>query len=282
MYFKTYFLLSTCLAAIASPVEKRAVSAATFNDLDMFMKYASSAYSAVCPRPLGNTLVTAFNDAATSTQGFLARDDTNKLLVVALRGSQQLEDFIVDANIELAPLISPGVSAPGGALVHAGFLAAYNSIASDVVSAVRTQLAGPAAGYSLRTAGHSLGAALSSLAAVSLKSNFPNSPIQMYTYGQPRTGNAAFATMVNNMFGTDAFRFVHTTDGVPTIIPQTLGYRHHAFEYFQNPDPASAATVKMCNASGEDATCSDSIPSRGIDAAHLTYLNRVADAPFCT
>jgi hypothetical protein len=32
-----------------------------------------------------------FNDAGTSTQGFLARDDTNKLLVVALRGSQQIE-----------------------------------------------------------------------------------------------------------------------------------------------------------------------------------------------
>jgi len=282
MYFKASFLLATCLAAFASPIDKRAVSTATFNDLDMFMKYASSAYSAICPRPLGNTLVTTFENAATSTQGFLARDDTNKLLVVALRGSQQIEDFIVDANIELAAFVSPGVSAPTGALVHAGFLTAYNSIASEVVAAVKTQLAGPAAGYSLRTAGHSLGAALSSLAAVSLKSNFPDSPIQMYTYGQPRTGNPTFATMVNNMFGTDAFRSVHTTDGVPTIIPQTLGYKHHAFEYWQNPDPASAATIKMCDASGEDPTCSDSIPSGGIDAAHLTYFNRIADAPFCT
>jgi len=281
MYFKAFFLLTTCLAAVASPVEKRTVSAATFNDLDMFMKYASSAYAAVCPRPLGNTLVTTFNSAATSTQGFLARDDRNKLLVVALRGSQQLEDFIIDANVELAAFVSPGVSAPVGALVHAGFLTAYNSIASSVITAVRTQLAGPAAGYSLRTAGHSLGGALSSLAAVSLKSNFPGSPIQMYTYGQPRTGNAAYATFVNNLFGSNAFRSVHTTDGVPTIIPQTLGYRHHAFEYWQNPDPASALTVRMCNASGEDPTCSDSIPSGGINLAHLTYFNRIASASFC-
>jgi hypothetical protein len=41
-------------------------------------------------------------------------------------------------------------------------------------------------------------------------------------------------------------------------------------EFFQNPDPASAATTKQCDASGEDPTCSDSIPSQGIDAAHLT------------
>ncbi|KAF8590402.1 alpha/beta-hydrolase [Ramaria rubella] len=282
MHLKTFLLLVTTLTVVASlPIEKRSVSEATFNDLDTFMKYASSAYSAVCPSPLGNTLVTTFNDAVTSTQAFLARDDTNKLLIVALRGSQQIEDFIIDANIELIPFISPGVNAPG-ATVHGGFLTAYNSIASQVVAAVNAQLAGPAAGYSLRTAGHSLGGALSSIAAVSLKSNFPTVPIQMYTYGQPRTGNAAYATLVNGMFGTDAFRSVHTTDGVPTIIPQTLGYRHHAFEYWQNPDPASAATVKMCDASGEDPTCSDGIPSGGIDAAHLTYFNRIADAPFCT
>ena len=50
-------------------------------------------------------------------------------------------------------------------------------MASDVISAVQQQLAGPAAGYSLRTTGHSLGAALSSIAAVSLKFNFPDVPV---------------------------------------------------------------------------------------------------------
>lgn len=58
----------------------------------------------------------------------------------------------------------------------------------------------------------------------------------------------------------------------------------------------------MCDASGEDPTCSDSIrafslllrtttltqlinitkASGGIDLAHLTYFNRLADTPFCT
>ncbi|GJJ14211.1 hypothetical protein Clacol_008473 [Clathrus columnatus] len=174
------------------------------------------------------------------------------------------------------PVTAPGASA------HAGFLTAYNSIASQVITSVQEQLSGAAAGYSLVTTGHSLGGALSSIAAVSLKFNFPDVPIQMYTYGQPRTGNPAYATLVNDMFGTNAFRSVHTTDGVPTIIPQILGYRHHAFEYWQNPDPASAGTIKMCDASGEDPTCSDSIPSGGIDLAHLTYFNRLADTPFCS
>lgn len=39
---------------------------------------------------------------------------------------------------------------------------------------------------------------------------------------------------------------VHTTDGVPTIIPTYYGYRHHSTEYWQTVDPSSAANVKKC------------------------------------
>ncbi|GJJ14213.1 hypothetical protein Clacol_008475 [Clathrus columnatus] len=216
MLARSFFLLTSALLVLALPAEKRGISQDLFNNLDMFMKYASSAYSSTCPSPLGNTLVTTFNNDLTSTQAFLARDDTNKLLVLALRGSEQLEDYIVDINIEMIPFDSPGVIAPG-ASVHAGFLTAYNSIASQVITSVQKQLSGAAAGYSLVTTGHSLGGALSSIAAVSLKFNFPDVPIQMYTYGQPRTGNPVYATLVNEMFGTNAFRSVHTYDGIPTL-----------------------------------------------------------------
>ncbi|KAF8582159.1 alpha/beta-hydrolase [Ramaria rubella] len=148
----------------------------------------------------------------------------------------------------------------------------HHYIEPDFVSPgeVKAQLAGPAAGFSLRTSGHSLGAALSSLAAVSLTSNFPGIP--MFTYGQPRTGDVLYASMVIDPPDTNAFRCWYTlTDGIPTIIPEstTGGYKHHTFEYWQNPD-------LMCDASGEDPTCSDSIPSMGIDAAHLFYFNRIA------
>lgn len=35
-----------------------------------------------------------FNDIGTNTQGYIARDDTNKQIIVAYRGSIQLQDFI--------------------------------------------------------------------------------------------------------------------------------------------------------------------------------------------
>jgi hypothetical protein len=94
---------------------------------------ASSAYVTTgCARPNGNTLVSTINNAATDTQGFIARDDTRKEIIVALRGrsaesahlascmvhpifgSTSLQDFVTDAGIALVPFLSPGVSAPGG------------------------------------------------------------------------------------------------------------------------------------------------------------------------
>lgn len=40
-----------------------------------------------------------FSDAATSTQGFIARDDTNEQIIVSFRGSQQTEDFLIGKRI---------------------------------------------------------------------------------------------------------------------------------------------------------------------------------------
>ncbi|KAJ7470876.1 hypothetical protein FB451DRAFT_1399621 [Mycena latifolia] len=55
---------------------------------------------------------------------------------------------------------------------------------------------------------------------------------------------------------------------VPTAIPQSAGYKHHGVEFWNFLDPSSARTTKACEASGEDPSCSDSVPSQGIDAAH--------------
>jgi len=284
----TFGFLAVAFTVAASPlddlmntIEKRSISQTTFDDLVFYFQYASSAYSLDCPKPNGNTLVTEFSEVITDTQGFVARDDNRKEIVVALRGSTSLTDFLVDAQIELVPFVSPGVSPPAGSTAHAGFLTAWNSVANTVISTVESQLVAHP-GYNLVSTGHSLGGALSSLAGISLQQNFPGSSVRMFTFGQPRTFNPTGAEFINSKFGNQAFRSVHTTDGVPTIIPQSLGYRHHGVEFFQTPDPASPATTKQCAADGEDPTCSDSIPSMGIDTAHLTYYNIPAATPFCT
>ncbi|KDQ58538.1 hypothetical protein JAAARDRAFT_57461 [Jaapia argillacea MUCL 33604] len=256
------------------------VPPAFFNDLVWYFKYATSAYSFFCLYPNGKTLVRLFNDPITDTNGFVARDDTRKEIVVAFRGTWSAVDIATDANVLLTDFVTFGLHPPAGTKVHAGFLFAWNTVALDVITSVERQVSHHP-GYSIVTSGHSMGGSLASLAAVTLQANLPGIPIRLYTYGQPRTGNEEFAMFVNDRLGFNSSRIVHTSDGVPTIIPVDLGYRHHGVEYWQRPDPASASTTRRCDADGEDPTCSTMNPSRGLNVAHDFYFGIPAVTPFC-
>jgi len=268
-------LVAATPTIVSPPLEKRSISQSLLDDLTLYTKYSSAAYQLVCLSPLGNTLVVQFSNIATNTQGFIARDDTRKEIVVSYRGSIQLQDFLTDVEILLVPFSSPGVSSAqaNGVTAHQGFLTAYNSVAQVVISTVAAQLKQHPS-YILVSTGHSLGASIASIGGISLAANFPGQPLKMFTFGQPRTGNPAYAALAENLVGVDnIFRAVHTFDGVPTIIPEALGYRHHATEFWNFLDPSLPSTVKQCQG-GEDPTCSDSIPSSGINVAHVTYFGQ--------
>ncbi|KAF8731473.1 hypothetical protein AX14_004836 [Amanita brunnescens Koide BX004] len=179
----------------------------------------------------------------------------------------------------MVPMILPGSPDPK-IQVHSGFLADWISVAAEVVEIVKAQLHHHPE-YKLVIVGHSLGGALATLAALTFKLRFPEHPVRTYSYGSPRVGNKEFAEFVNINFGQDAFRVVHTDDGVPTIIPKSLGYRHHAFEYWETRDPPASSTTVQCSADGEDQACSASIPSKGFTPAHTMYLGIFAATPFC-
>ncbi|KAF8151041.1 Alpha/Beta hydrolase protein [Crassisporium funariophilum] len=221
-----------------------------------------------------------FASPISDIQGFVVRDDYRKEIVVALKGSISVTDLLMDSQIVLVPFISPGVKLPPGARVHSGFLISWDSVALQVLALVREQLTRHP-DYSIVTSGHSLGGSLALLAAVTLKQNHPDLYIKTYSYGAPRTGNKIFSDYVNEAFGDNAHRVVHGHDGVPTIIPTRLGYHHHGVEYWQHGSPPSEETTVQCDASGEDSTCSASIPSQGINVAHTMYFGILVSTPFC-
>ncbi|KAJ7616865.1 alpha/beta-hydrolase [Mycena polygramma] len=264
--------------------EPTPISPETYDELVHYFKYSSSAYAPVCMRPNGNTLVLQFGNHLSDIQGFIARDDRRKELVVALRGSASITDALLDANILLVPFLTPGVNLPPKARVHAGFLAAWDTVAIQITATLATQRQ-LYPGHRLVVCGHSMGGALATLAAVSLLQIFPASPMldqtRMYSYGAPRTGNDVFAAYVNAEFGARAYRVVHTNDGVPTIIPTSLGYHHHGIEYWQHTDPPSSHTTLRCAGGGEDPACSARIPSGGVTPAHATYFDITVPTPFC-
>lgn len=76
---------------------------------------------------------------------------------------------------------------------------------------------------------------------------------KLYTYGQPRVGNTAFAAYVFSQVA-DSFRVIHYEDIVPHVPTIAMDYRHHNYEVWYQKDMKS---YKVCNA--EDPTCSDSV-----------------------
>lgn len=82
----------------------------------------------------------------------------------------------------MKPLQSTGLTNVGSAYVHTGFLYAYNVVASTVLKTVKAQAAAYPS-YTIVVTGHSLGGAVASLAAISIKSALPNSSLKLYTFG---------------------------------------------------------------------------------------------------
>ncbi|KAJ7762883.1 Alpha/Beta hydrolase protein [Mycena olivaceomarginata] len=254
------------------------ISPALYDDFVLYTKYSSAAYQPFCARPVGRVLVRAFEIG--HTQGFIARDPARLEIVVVFRGTFSLKDAITDAKFLLVPFESPGIVEL--VHVHRGFLGAYQNVSDQVVGIVAKELKEYPT-FRIVVTGHSLGGAIASLAAPSIKAALPDAVVKLYTFGQPRAGNAKFARYVERMVGMENIhRAVHTLDGVPTMVPRIFGYEHFATEYWQFRDPlpgpfalvAPHETVTKCEGN-EDKKCSVQFPSGGINPFHTFYFGQV-------
>jgi len=98
--------------------------------------------------------------------------------------------------------------------VHDGFLAEYNSL-TDCVQQTLGSLGFPS-GSKIRTTGHSLGAAINSLAMVDLEEKGWIIE-ESYDFGRPRVGDEMFARTWTSMFNGRAWRVTHARDPVPQV-----------------------------------------------------------------
>ncbi|KAF7317276.1 Alpha/beta-hydrolase [Mycena chlorophos] len=258
-----------------------------------YFKYSSTAYSIILPgpslipvRPNGQKMVGKMYDFVTDSHGYVARDDTRKEIVVAFRGSVSPNNFITDAVGWMVDWDSSiaNVDAPDGTKIHLGFQHAWSTVAKKTLSLVSDELdTYQKKGYKIITTGHSLGGALASLAAATLKKKFPDVELLVYTYGQPRVGNDVWATWVDNLIPPDhLFRVVHSNDGVPTMAPRRKGFVHHGTEYWAL-SPHSPQQTYKCDGAGqfeEDPSGSMQIPTLGITPAHLWYFGIFYMTPY--
>lgn len=159
------------------------------------------------------------------TQGFIASND--EAIIVAFRGTEpaELKDWMTDLNVWLEP-------GPRGE-VHGGFQKALNLVWDEIWEQInlyqeRTgngpRLTGP--GKSLWLTGHSLGAALATLATARLRLELDRGVFGLYTFGSPRVGDRLFADAFNAVFGKYAFRFVNNNDVVTRVPLRKMRYSH--------------------------------------------------------
>ncbi len=156
------------------------------------------------------------------TQAFLARN--NDACILAFRGTQpdEVEDWLTDLDFRQVP-------GPVGN-VHAGFWNALNDVWNDIAAALQVARGN----RSLWITGHSLGGALAVLATARLRTMQNLQTVNgLYTYGQPRVGDAQFCTSFDQWMGANTFRFVNYKDIVPRVPFTNLNYGDlGTFQYF--------------------------------------------------
>jgi hypothetical protein len=163
---------------------------------------------------------------ASSTQAFLAASGSYAILGFRGTESDNLADLKTDADIRLS-------SFENGARVHRGFLAALDEVWTEVDERLEEIAAG---GLPIWYTGHSLGAALATLAAARRK------PDALYTFGSPRVGDDGFGRLLDTI---PTQRVVNCSDMATTVPGRFLGYRHvgdqvfmtSTAELFVNPSP---------------------------------------------
>lgn len=122
--------------------------------------------------------------------------------------------------------------------------------------------------------GYSLGGALATIAAMDLKEKFnPSNKMMLYTYGQPRVGNAALSDYIFSIFNQSNYiRIVNHDDSVPH--QPAFSYKHAGTEVWYKSKNYDGKYVICENKPGhpESKACSDSIWWNNGVASHMTYV----------
>ncbi len=148
------------------------------------------------------------------TQVFVASNAD--AVLIAFRGTQpdHIQDWITDADAVMAHTeVGP---------VHYGFWAALQSVWETLEQTIASHQKNA---QSLWVTGHSLGAALATLAVARLRLSLK--PIHsLYTYGSPRVGSLEFTDRFDGDFGEFTFRYVNNSDVVTRVPTREMGYSH--------------------------------------------------------
>jgi len=262
------------------PLLLLAVTTAEPFDLELAKGQLLIAYSSYCrpelitqwncywctfPQAFNVTVVKVVYNSQTHIQGFVGiyKDNRKRSTIgVAMRGTVMLDPVNWLHNIDFRLVSYDGSKT---VKVHSGFLSDFQSVYLDIRGGVFLARQRCPTCKRLVVTGHSLGGALATLVALDLKKAFPGLDIVAYTFGSPRVGNADLASFYGSQIGT-TWRTTNNNDIVPHLPPQLASYHHVATEVWERN-----TGYTVCNSSGEDPSCADSVKIPSI-TDHFLYM----------
>jgi predicted lipase len=161
----------------------------------------------------------------TDVTGYVAIDNTNKLVVTSFRGSSSVDNWITNLEFGFVDTdLCPGCTA------HEGFWQSWLDARDDILAAIKNSSATNPT-YKLVVTGHSLGGAIASLATAQLRND--GYDVGLYTFGAPRIAGEKLSDYITNQPGGN-YRVTHWNDPIPQIPLIAMGYAHISPEYYIN------------------------------------------------
>ncbi|KAJ3238134.1 hypothetical protein HDU78_003665 [Chytriomyces hyalinus] len=176
-------------------------------------------------------------------QGYIAVSPSLKTIVFAVDGSNTVEEWLNNLKIWKQDLSVRGCAS--GIEVHVGFWDVWTQL-RPTMEPVLVKYLKAFPDYSVSFIGHSLGGAVTLLAAVDFVNRgvVPASRSTLVSFGQPRVGNVEFAQCISKLGFKQVARVVNKSDIVIHLPPWFLDYRHHYHEYWINK---AGVLITNCN-----------------------------------
>lgn len=278
LYFISFIAVLFCANFITATELNETLTATTFN-LAEANKNAWLSAAAYCGAskykthvfkgPTTGFVVTYVIDDHLDTQGYIGYLPSDSSIYVVFRGSSSIQNWIT--NLEVTKVAYTGSCCGLSCQVHKGFYSAEQSLIAGVLNEVK-RLRGLYPTYKVKCTGHSLGAALAQLTAMDLKNKGGFTVSTVYNFGQPRIGDANYASCSSSSLPTE--RVTHLKDTVPHIPYESWGFVHECREAYESTTTTVNPAVKDCSATNcDDATCAEQwqFYQTNVDD-HLVYL----------
>ncbi|KAK3441013.1 hypothetical protein EUGRSUZ_B01272 [Eucalyptus grandis] len=256
----------------------------------IMVEYASAIYLSdmqelftwTCPRcgdkTEGFEVIELVVDVQHCLQAFVGVAQDLNSIVIAFRGTHgnSIQNWVEDLYWKQLDLNYPGMP---DAMVHHGFYSAYHNttIRPGILNAVKRakELYGD---VNIMVTGHSMGGAMAAFCGLDLRVNCLAESVQVMTFGQPRIGNAVFASYYSELV-PNSFRVTNGHDIVPHLPPYYHYFPQKTYHHFPrevwlynvNLESLVYTIEKICDDTGEDPSCSRSVTGSSI-SDHLVYF----------